>query len=118
MMYHILTIEITKTSNLLLKSILESKGFKIINTINNRDAYKLLRNTKIDLIIADLINTRKNNEKLKKLLDRDEVKGIPVFILTPDPFMEIKPETEKVKAYIPKPIDINLMLEKIESVIQ
>ncbi len=117
-MYHILTVEITKTSNLLLKSILESKGYKILNTINNREAYKLLKNKNIDLIIADLMDTYKNKEKLKKLLDRDEVNGIPVFVLTPDPFTHIKPETKKVNAYIPKPIDINLMIKKIETVIQ
>lgn len=62
---------------------LEQEGYEIIKALDGKKGLKLAKEEKPDLILLDLILPRLSGfEVLEKLKDNEELKSIPVIILT------------------------------------
>jgi len=62
---------------------LKEKGFEVTAALDGETALNIIKSTKIDLILLDLILPRKSGfEILRELKENAETKDIPVIILT------------------------------------
>ena len=62
---------------------LKEKGLEVIAALDGETALNIIKSTKIDLILLDLILPRKSGfEILRELKENAETKDIPVIILT------------------------------------
>lgn len=70
---------LTKT----LSEILGKKGFEVLNAADGETGIKVIKEKKPDLIVLDIILPRKSGfEVMKELSADDELKKIPVLVLT------------------------------------
>ncbi|MCG8411938.1 MAG: response regulator [Bacteroidales bacterium] len=115
----ILVVDDSETNLILLDAIL-SEEFNVITAFNAKQAYTVLINNKLDLILLDLLMPNENGfEIIKNLQNSIKYKQIPIIVVT-----AFANEGNKQKAneygvldVIEKPIDIPVFLDKIVSVL-
>jgi CheY-like chemotaxis protein len=101
-----------------IQHLLESKGYEVTTCVNGHDALKLMLKNPPDLVLLDVQMPKLDGygfiiekEKLPILAD------IPVIVLT------VFQETERlfirhgVRAYLPKPINPQDMLDQVQAVL-
>lgn len=110
-MKKILIVEDNIDIHNLIKEILESKKYKVIDSYSGTEAFMVLEKEKIDLILLDLMLPGLNGEEIIK-----KVKEIPIIVIS----AKLTPES-KVNAllsgandYITKPFDPQELLARIE----
>lgn len=63
--------------------LLSSEGYEVIRALDGKDGLRLAKSEKPDLILLDLILPKMNGfEVLESIKKEEEIKGIPVIILT------------------------------------
>jgi CheY-like chemotaxis protein len=100
---------------------LEKSGFSADSSENGADAIELVKDTHIDLIIADIrlpgINGVETVKKIKELLKIKHKKDVPVIFITGYADSEINAEAEQVGDLILKPFDNQGILDRINNYI-
>jgi len=105
--------------------MLESKGYEVGKAYDGVEGEEAIRNRKPDLVVLDVMMPRKNGYVLcAELKKKPETKDIPVILLTA--VGEAVPTTSYSHAdgmataaedYIPKPVDVQVLVESIERLI-
>ena len=81
--YKIAVIEDDKILSNVLKEDLEEKGFYVVQAFDGVEGFSLIKSEKPDMILLDIIMPKLDGiSLLKQLKDDDEVKDIPVIMLT------------------------------------
>lgn len=117
----ILIVEDNELNMKLFNDLLESKGYKIIQTANGLNAVELAREHKPDLILMDIQLPEVSGLEVTKWLKADdELAYIPVIAVTA---FAMKGDEEKIleggcESYISKPISVAKFLTTIESFIE
>lgn len=116
---NVLLVEDDANSRKSMKRFLENKGFSVITSKNGRDAFSVLYDTDIQLIISDKKMPHMDGiEFLKKI--KAEGINIPVIIITA--FGDIDSAVEAIKLgakhYIQKPIHPDELLLKMNDIIE
>lgn len=112
----ILAIDDSATNNMLLESVLASKGYEVTVVKSAAAAAEVLKSRRVALILLDLYMPEVNGftflEQLKK--DKDQ-SAIPVIVVSAANDTESKRITRELGAvdYIEKPIDLHEVLEKV-----
>lgn len=79
----ILIIEDDKFLFSLIAKKLEKEGFKVLNAIDSKEAFKILEEVKPDLIILDLVLPVLDGYEILSILKKEKnTKDIPVIILS------------------------------------
>lgn len=101
-----------------LKESLEGKFRSIFTAVDGVDALISIRNNQPDIIVSDVMMPRKDGYELCQTIKEDiEISHIPVILLTArdDRQSELKGYKKGADAYLPKPFDIDILLELIRS---
>lgn len=104
----------------MVASRLKATGYDVISAADGVDGLNKARSDSPDLIILDLMLPKMDGYKVCGFLKHDQkYKQIPIIIFT----ARVQDETEKLgyeagaEAYIPKPFDAKVLLDKIEELL-
>lgn len=104
-----------------LCGLLGKSGFSTDSSENGADAIELVKDTHIDLIIADIrlpgINGVETVKKIKEILKSKHKREVPVIFITGYADAEINAEAEAVGDLILKPFDNKGILDRINNYI-
>jgi two-component system alkaline phosphatase synthesis response regulator PhoP len=102
------------------KFLLESKGDNAVYLASRgEDGLKLAKDKKPDLIFLDVMMPGIDGiETLKRLKGDNELKNIPVIMLTGVETEKIRAEASnlKVEGYLNKPLEMEILLGKIDEI--
>ncbi len=113
-MPHILVVEDDESVLGALSLILEHRGFAVTTAENGRAALELLPEVEPDLILLDLWMPEVDGwEFLMRLRKEGDLsRDVPVLVMTADP--RGTAEELGVRAYLHKPLELDLLLETID----
>ncbi len=100
------------------KIILEAEGFRTCSTTDGRGISEIVKREKVDLILFDLMMPYVGGyEGIRQLQMHDEIRNIPIFIVTAKPVNEstralLKMEPN-VADFFTKPITKPLFLQRV-----
>lgn len=120
-MAKILLIEDNAPNRLLVKDILEFRGYSVIEAVNGREGIMAAGEYKPDLIFMDLqMPVMDGFEACRQLKENPQTKHLKVIALTS---FAMKGERERVLAsgfdgYIPKPIDTRDLPLKVKKFLE
>ena len=116
----ILHIEDNFDNRLLVRRLLESDGFKVIEAENAGQAHQALQSTVPDLILMDINMPDIDGYTLTaEIKSSSKLHGVPVVAITAN---VMRGDREKVfkagcNGYIEKPIDVDRFLDQVASFI-
>jgi two-component system alkaline phosphatase synthesis response regulator PhoP len=101
---------------------LESKAFRVAKAYDGVEGWEKIKEEKPDLIILDVMMPRKDGYELCKEIKADEkYKDIAVVLLTAvadavpsTTYTHMEGKTTDADDYIPKPIDLDKLMEIVE----
>lgn len=100
---------------LLLKEYLNHMGFHNNHTVKNgEEAYYVIRNNDIDLLITDYRMPKMNGAELIKKLREEGKDNFPIFLCTAYDYEYVKEEEKLEDEYLQKPINFNILKILIE----
>ena len=101
--------------------MLEKRNYDVLDCDNGAAAIDIVRNTRPDLILMDVIMPEIDGVETTRILKNDpELASIPVIILSAlGQEIEVsKGLTAGADEYVKKPFDTNLLLKKIEEMLK
>lgn len=116
--FQILVVDDSITNVVLLNAVLTEEGYKVQTAFSVPDALKLISSEKPDLVLLDLnIPYVSGIEMVKNMKSNNEMKNIPVIIVTGYGDQEKKKQLYSfgVIDYIEKPIDIDKLIDKVNT---
>ena len=119
-MARVLIVDDSPTEMFTLKSMLEAKGFEVLEAENGADGVALAREELPDVVLMDIVMLGLNGFQATRQLTKDaKTAHIPVIIVTTK-----DQETDKVwgqrqgaKGYLVKPVTEDQLAQTIESVL-
>lgn len=117
---HILIVEDSLTQAMLLKHLLEDKGYEVTTAASGIEALNILKTLTPALIVSDIVMPEMDGFELTRAIKLNPtVADIPVILLTAlsDPEDVIRGLEAKVDFYITKPYNGEFLLSKVESVV-
>ncbi len=119
-MTRVLIVDDSPTEMFTLKSMLEAKGFEVLEAENGADGVALAREELPDVVLMDIVMPGLNGFQATRQLTKDaKTAHIPVIIVTTK-----DQETDKVwgqrqgaKGYLVKPVTEDQLAQTIQSVI-
>ena len=109
------------TARRLIKESLQQIGFSCLEAENGNQAIKLIQQTTLDLVIADVNMSEKNGlELLKEIRTHYNMKDLPVVLTILEPFADLISEAEKLgmNDYLIKPFDVFTLSRTLDNVIK
>ena len=101
--------------------ILIKEGFEVIEAINGQEAIEILQNTKVDLILMDLMMPIMDGYEATKIIkNTDKLSNIPLIVISAlsDKDAITKALELGAKEYITKPIDIMEFRLKVKNILK
>jgi len=116
----ILHVENDKDTQVLVRYILESNGYKVINACNGKECFNILRNEKVDLVLLDIMLPDMSGwsvfENIRKNLDNmPKIAFLSVVPISDDQLEEFR--KKGVADYITKPFDSNELIRRVRMII-
>ena len=116
-----LIVDDYSTARRLIKDSLEKIGFSCFEVENGNQALALIKQTPLNLVIADVMMPEKNGiELLKEIRSDDNMKDLPVILTMLEPFDQIISDGIKFRMndYLVKPFDVFALSKKLDNVIK
>jgi two-component system cell cycle response regulator DivK len=114
----VLLVEDNELNTKLFRDLLQSKGHRVLETREGKEALRLAHAEQPDLILMDIQLPEISGFDLIKMIKKDEaIAKIPVIAVTA---FAMKGDEEKIRAsgcedYLSKPISVGTFLSKVES---
>jgi CheY-like chemotaxis protein len=97
-----------------LSAILRDEGYRTLVAGNGREAEALLKNERVDLVVADFLMPIMDAPALIAWMNREpELIGIPVIIMTSLPETTVRARAGAFAAYLQKPFMIDDIAEAV-----
>ena len=115
--YTVLNIEDNRDNRLLIRRLLESKGYMVIEAENAAEALEFLSIQKPDLILLDINMPDMDGYSLTSILrSKPALNKTPIVAVTANVMKGDRERTLQAgcDGYIEKPIDIDLFLDQVE----
>tara|TARA_B100001123_G_C15059971_1_gene927154 strand:- start:59 stop:457 length:399 start_codon:yes stop_codon:yes gene_type:complete len=109
------------TARRLIKDSLQQLGFSCLEAENGYQALALIKQTTLDLVIADVNMPDFNGlELLKEIRDNDNFKDLPVILTMLEPFDSLISDAKKLgmNGYLVKPFDVFSLSKTLDKVIK
>ncbi len=116
----ILVVDDSTTNVVLLEAILDEKGYRIETALNAKEAYAIIDKQSPDLILLDLLMPKISGfDFLAQIRSNETTKNTPVIIVSALTDEENISRIMEMGAidFIKKPIDLQYLVEKVESVL-
>ena len=113
----VLIVEDNELNMKLFRDLLEAHGFDTLETKNGKEALKLARDHRPDLIIMDIQLPEVSGLEVTKWIKEDsDIKSIPIVAVTA---FAMKGDEEKIReggceAYIAKPISVTQFIDTVK----
>ncbi|MFH1783762.1 MAG: response regulator [bacterium] len=100
----------------IVETVLKSEGFEVVTASDGAEAWEKVQNEKPDVIVCDVVMPKMNGYEIcQKVKESEELKNIPVLILT------TKAQDKDVKLaqvsgadlYMTKPFDPDELADKV-----
>lgn len=107
-------------NRLLLRSILEPKGFEVTESVNGAEALEIVKKNRPDIVLMDMLMPVMDGYTATKILKTSpETSSIAVVAVTASAFEEEKNRILEIGSdgYIRKPFNIGELLETIKAVL-
>jgi two-component system cell cycle response regulator len=117
---NILIVEDSPTQALQLQSLLEENDFEVSIAYNGAEGLSCLKEEKPDLVVSDIVMPEMDGYELcRKIKEDDDLKSIPVLLLTQltEPEDIIKGLDAGADNFVTKPYDPKLLLSQIEYIL-
>jgi len=119
--HNCLIVDDYSTARRLIKDSLEKIGFSCFEAENGNQALAIIKQTSLNLVIADVMMPDKNGlELLKDIRADDNMKDLPVILTMLEPFDELISDGNKMgmNDYLVKPFDVFTLSKKLDNVIK
>jgi CheY-like chemotaxis protein len=110
----IMVVEDYEDTRLLLKQVLETKGYSVLEAINGQQAVDLAQRKHPDLILMDLdLPILDGIEATQRIRRQAEMEEVPILAVTAYPmsFTHVKAFAKGCDEYLAKPIDLDRLDE-------
>jgi CheY-like chemotaxis protein len=116
------TILIAEDSSVILnltKKILELQNYKIVTAKNGREVINQVEKQKIDAILMDLNIPIKNGMECTREIrnhENKEIAGVPIIAVTGNANNYTMEEFKEagINAYLPKPLDFDMLVQTVK----
>jgi two-component system, cell cycle response regulator DivK len=105
----VMVVEDYDDTRVMLKSILERKGFRVVEAVNGREAVERAASECPDLILMDLdLPILDGIEATNRIRQMGALCAVPIVAITAYPmsFTRVKAFAQGCDEYIPKPIEL------------
>ena len=107
----------------LLNTVLTSKGHDFTQTVNGKDGIKLIEEQNFDAILLDLAMPEFSGlDVIKSLKKSNKLKDQKIILFTAssatDKEIDVLLQYDGIKSCIRKPVDINVLINKVEEVVK
>jgi len=107
----------------LLKTVLTSKGHDFTSALNGKDGVKLIEEQNFDAILLDLAMPEFSGlDVIESLKKNDRIKNLKIILFTAssatDKEIDVLLKHDGIKSCIRKPVDINVLINKVEEVVK
>ncbi len=118
-MVNILVVDDNESIRKLITAYLQAEGYNVLHASDGVEALELLENTKIDLMIADIMMPRMDGYTLTEDL-RNANYNFPILMITAKETFEDKKKgfNAGTDDYMVKPIDMNEMLLRVAALLR
>lgn len=119
--YTILVVDDSTTNVVLLEAILDEKGYQIETALNAKEAYNIIEKQTPDLILLDLLMPKISGfDFLEEIRKNGKAINTPVIVVSA---LTDQENIEKIMSmgavdFVKKPIDLQYLVDKVESVLQ
>ena len=116
-----LIVDDYSTARRLIKESLEQMGFTCLEAENCKQALAIIKQTTLNLVIADVEMPVKNGFELLKDIRTDEnMRDLPVILTMLEPFDDIIEDGKKYRMddYLVKPFDVFTLSKILDNVIK
>ena len=116
-----LIVDDYSTSRRLINDSLQQMGFSCLEAENGNQALSVIKQTTIDLVIADVNMPEKNGlELLKDIRANYNMNDLPVILTMLEPFEDIINNAKKIgmNDYLVKPFDVFTLSKTLDKVIK
>jgi len=116
----ILVVDDSTTNVVLLEAILDEKGYRIETALNAKEAYAIIAQRNPDLILLDLLMPKISGfDFLAQIRGNENTRNTPVIIISALTDEENVTKIMEMGAidFIKKPIDLQYLVEKVDSVL-
>ena len=103
-----------------MKAELEGRGFEVEATADGKKSVDLIRRSRPDLVIlsVELAAGQSGYIICGKLKKDDDLSAIPVVMVgSPDGFVQHSKLKTRADEYVPKPVDLHLLVEKVGALV-
>lgn len=117
----IIVVEDFNTSRQIIKKMLESMGFEVLEAADGREATRFFNGNRIDLVVSDYNMPNMDGGALVEYIrSKDEYKYIPIFMLSTETNIDKQKRAKeaKITAWIKKPFEVTEFKKLIEKVLQ
>ena len=118
-MFQVLVVEDDKELRELFCTVLSENGYTTFPAADGMDAFDVLDDASVDLVISDIMMPRMDGFELTKAL-RDAGYTMPILMITAKDALSDKREgfLAGTDDYMVKPIDVNEMLWRVEALLR
>ena len=119
--YTVLIVDDSFTSRKIIKSILSPMGYNLLEAANAAEAFSILQQHKVDLVLLDMELPDMNGmEVLKTIKSKPEYFHLPIFIVSSDSHIETVRNAYKEGAmhYFTKPFSPEELKLKVEQIVK
>jgi len=116
---NLLVVEDNFSSRFALRKLLVKKGFNVFDVENGKEAFEILKNNEIDIVVTDWLMPEMDGMELTKKIRVDLKKQPIIIILTAVNSKEAKKKAlfSGADEYVAKPIEINDLVDIINNAI-
>jgi CheY-like chemotaxis protein len=99
-----------------LRELLEEEGYRVTQAANGAEALARLRDVIVPrLILLDLMMPVMDGWEFRQAIESDpRLAAIPVIVISADHGLEQKIDAMHVEGYLPKPFELDRLLEAVE----
>jgi two-component system, cell cycle response regulator DivK len=119
--FKILVVDDSTTNVVLLEAILDEKGYQIETALNAKEAYSIIEKETPDLILLDLLMPKISGfDFLEEIRKNQKTVNTPVIVVSALTDEENIEKIMKMGAidFVKKPIDLQYLVERVESVLK
>ena len=119
--YICLVVDDYSTARRIIKESLQQMGFSCLEAENGNQAIALIKQTTLNLVIADVNMPEKNGlELLKDIRADDNMKDLPVVLTMLEPLDDLISDGKKLgmNDYLVKPFDVFTLSKTLDKVIK
>jgi DNA-binding response OmpR family regulator len=117
---YILVVDDSTTNVVLLEAVFDEKGYKIKTAFSAKEAFGIIEKQIPNLILLDLLMPKINGfDFLRQIRRRKATRNTPVIVVSAATDEENVQKIMEMGAidFIKKPIDLDYLVEKVESVL-